>query len=192
MFFCDTGVGVIQPYWSEHVVEEAIKNICENSSSENPENIKARFENMNDVYDYANVEGYEGIDDIDGVDSKDQVVAKAAIFNECDFLVTNNLKHFKNAVKLSVKPKALTADSFLTAIANKYEDKALEAVVLAWWHRKDFATFAFSDYLDMLKRKTNGQNLPKFINKIEEVISKKGKNPQEIATGITSMSNRRY
>jgi hypothetical protein len=92
MFFCDTGVGLIEPYWSDVATSEAIKNIQANLGFDD----SGRFAEMNKIYPYANVTGYEDKNDILFVNEKDQPLAKAAIHIECDFLVTNNLKHFKN------------------------------------------------------------------------------------------------
>lgn len=130
MFFCDTGVGLIEPYWSEAVIEEATRNIKKNTGDD----VALRFEQMNKVYPYANVNGYEAVEDVIGVDAKDQHVAKATIYNECDFLVTENYKHFKNAEKLSSSPKVVTPDTLLSALAKRHPDESVRATVLAWWH----------------------------------------------------------
>jgi hypothetical protein len=192
MFFCDTGVGLIEPFWSQLVVDEAVKNICEDSKDEVIDKVKARFENMNAQYTYALIDNYEALEEVDGVHHKDQLVAKAAIYNDCDFLITNNLKHFKNAVKLQAKPRALTADSILTAMAKKYQDESLTATVLAWWHRRDSSTFTFAEYLEFLKRKTKGLSLHNFVSEIGKIIQSKSKEPNVIAEEIKSFETRRY
>lgn len=186
MFFCDTGVGLIGPYWSDVVISEAIKNIQNNKGFDD----SARFAEMNKAYTYANVIGYESLDDINGVDAKDQPVAKAAIFNECDFLVTNNFKHFKKAAELQVKPKVLTADSLLTALAKKYKDESLKAIVLAWWHKNKAG--AFDDYLTFIGKKTDGLGLVHFESEVRAHIKGQGMKPDEIVTEILKNEKKRY
>ena len=191
MFFCDTGVGLVEPYWSDAVVEEAIRNICKNNPSENQDNVRARFEKMNAVYPYANVVGYENEPEVDGVHIDDQHIAKATILNQCDFLVTNNLKHFKSAVKLSSSPKVVTADTLLTALTKKYPDDSLKATVLAWWHLKN-SRGNYDQYLSYLGKKEEGLRLVNFEKNIREIIKNKNKPCEVIASEIMTNENKRY
>ena len=183
MFFCDTGVGLIEPYWSDVVVLEAIKNIQDKKNFDDT----YRFTEMNKAYPYANVTGYEKQNDIQFVNEKDQPVAKAAIHVECDFLVTNNLKHFKNAIELKTKPKALTADSMLTALAIKYPKESLRATALAWWHKRNQE--AFEDYLVYVGDKLE---LAKFEKVIRGTIAKSGKTVVEAKDAALFGEERRY
>lgn len=191
MFCCDTGVGLIEPYWSDAVVEEAVRNICKNNPNEYQDNVKARFEKMNIVYPYANVTGYEKEPEIEGVHADDQHVAKAVIFNQCDFLVSNNFKHFKNAERLSTLPKVVTADTLLTALAKKYPDDSLKATVLAWWHLKN-SDDNYEQYLSFLGRNGNGLELVNFEKNIREIIKAKSKTYEVIASEITINETKRY
>lgn len=183
MFFCDTGVGLLEPYWSEVVISEAIKNIQDKKGFDD----SIRFAEMNKAYAHANVTGYEGLGDIQGVDAKDQPVAKAAIHNHCDFLVTNNLKHFKKAVELQDKPKALTADSMLTALVKKYPEKSVKATALAWWHKRNAGTF--EEYLSYSADKLE---LANFDKAIRGFIAKSGKTAEEIKDDMLSDEVKRY
>lgn len=186
MFFSDTGVGLVEPYWSDVVVNEAIKNIKE----ETGDDATSRFEKMNGVYPYANVTGYESLDDIQGVHPKDQPVAKAAIHNECDFLVTNNLKHFKNATEFQSKPKALTADSMLSALTKKYPAESVKAIALAWWHKRDAGSF--EDYLAFIGRKASGLELSNFEKEVRGYIKSLGRSVEQIKDDALADETKRY
>lgn len=183
MFFCDTGVGLLEPYWSEVVISEAIKNIQDKKGFDDT----ARFAEMNKAYPHANVTGYEGLGDIKGVDVKDQSVAKAAIHNDCDFLVTNNLKHFKKAVELQDKPKALTADSMLTALVKNYPEESVKATALAWWHKRNAGTFE-----EYLLFSSEGLELPNFVKAIRDFIAKSGKTAEKVKDDALAGEKRRY
>lgn len=186
MFFCDTGVGLIEPYWSDLVVAEAIKNIKANTGDD----ATSRFEQMNKAYPYANVAGYENENNVDGVDANDQHVAKAAIYIECDFLVTENYKHFKNAPSLQGNPKVLTTDSLLTAFAKNYSSESLKATALAWWHKTEAGTF--DEYLAYLGQKTNGLRLNHFESTLRGYINGIGKTANQIADEILQNETKRY
>jgi CRISPR/Cas system CSM-associated protein Csm5 (group 7 of RAMP superfamily) len=183
MFFCDTGVGLVEPYWSDVVVLEAIKNIQDKKNFDDT----YRFTEMNKAYPDANVTGYEKQNDIQFVNEKDQPVAKAAIHVECDFLVTNNLKHFKNAIELKTKPKALTADSMLTALAVKYPEESVKATALAWWHRRNQE--AFEDYLAYIGDKLE---LVKFEKAIRSTVESSGNNLEQAKDAALLEEKRRY
>ncbi len=183
MFFCDTGVGLIEPYWSDVATSEAIKNIQANLGIDD----SGRFAEMNRIYPYANVTEYEDQDDIQFVNVKDQPIAKAAIHVECDFLVTNNLKHFKNAVELQSKPKALTADSMLTALAVKYPQESVKATVLAWWHKRNQGVF--EDYLVYIGDKLE---LTQFEKAIRSTVENSGKTLEQAKDDALDGEERRY
>jgi hypothetical protein len=186
MFFCDTGVGLIEPYWSDVVVEEALRNIKEKTGDD----VSARFEQMNIAYPYANVSGHEIMEDVDGVHQNDQHVAKAAIQNECDFLQSYDFKHFKNAPMLQKKPRVLTPDSFLTALFMKYPSDSIKATALAWWHKENTGTF--DDYLSFLGRKTGGLSLVNFETHTREHIKELGKVPDELSSDLLKSETKRY
>lgn len=186
MFFCETGVGLVEPYWSDLAIAEAIKNIKINLGFDDT----ARFAEMNKAYPYANVSGYHGLPFINGVDLKDQDIAKAAIYIDCDFLVTNNLKHFKNATELQVKPKAVTADSMLTALVKNYPAESVKAVALAWWHRKNKNNF--EDYLTFIGQKTSGLELVNFEKEIRGHIKSIGKTVEDAKDDALKGEVKRY
>lgn len=183
MFFSDTGVGLIEPYWSDVVVVEAIRNIQDKKGFDD----SARFAEMNKAYPSANVTGYEKRDNIDGVDAKDQPVAKAAIHNECNFLVTNNLKHFKKAVELQKKPRALTADSMLTALVKKHPEVSVKATALAWWHKRNAGTF--EEYLTF---SAENLELVNFEKAIRDFIAKSEKTANKVKDDALVGENKRY
>lgn len=186
MFFSDTKIGLIEPYWSELVVEEAVRNI----KNQTGDDASSRFEQMNKLYPYANVTDFENFIEIEGVHPKDQHVAKAAIKIECDYLVTNNFKHFKNAQILKKKPKVVTADSLLTAFVTKYPSRSAHATALAWWHLKDKMTF--DDYLTYLKLKNSGLGLSHFEFVLRTSIENQGMKVDDLAQQILKTESKRY
>ena len=186
MFFCETGVGLIEPYWSELVVNEAVSNILKNTGDD----VSERFEKMNIAYPYANIIDFEGLEDVPDVHSNDQHVAKAAIFNECDFLVTNNLKHFKFSSELQNKPKVVTPDTLLTAFAKKDPEKSFRATVLAWWHSVD--DFSFDEYLHFLGRTEEGLKLLNFAACLNTHIQSLELTPHVAANSVTEHEKKRY
>ena len=186
MFFCETGVGLIEPYWSDLVVHEATDNIFKNTGDDASE----RFEKMNLAYPYANVIGFEELEDISGVHLNDQHVAKAAIFNECDFLLTNNIKHFKSSSELQTKLKVVTPDTLLSAFVKKHLEESFRATSLAWWHLID--DISFDGYLFLLKNKVRGLGFVNFTNHLDSYIHSLGLNYVSAVESVLKHEHKRY
>lgn len=189
MFFSDSKAGLVQPYWSQDVINEAVKNIVGRGKSENINSVEARFEKMNEAFPYSSITGYETLANIEGVDPKDQHVAKAAIHGECSWLVTENISDF---IKGSFPPgiKAVTPDSLLTALLKKTPDSALLVTALAWWHKSNAGTF--DEYVSFLGRRTNGLGLSNFEKYLREHIKSLGIQINQAATDILKSESKRY
>ena len=186
MFFCDTGIGVIEPYWSQAVIDEVIKNVKDKTGDD----VTERFVHMNAAYPYALVSGYEEVENCEGVDMKDQHVAKASIFNDCDYLVTENIKDFKNSEILKTKPRLVTPDSLLTSIAKKDTKSAFLGVALAWWHKGKKESF--DEYLEYLGRKDKGLKLRKFEEQLRSHIAESGQTSNNLADSVLKDQTKRY
>ncbi|GEM_PF-3569528 len=189
MFFADTKVGLLWPYWSDAVIAEAIKNIMEANRAEDINKVKARFVQMNILFPYASISDYESLSDIEGVDPKDQHVAKAAVHSECKYLVTGNIPDFiKGNFNGSIK--VVTPDSILSALAKKHPDKSLKATALAWWHKNGAGNF--DEYLAYLGRKTSGVGLTNFETDIRNYINSIGKPVEDAKNEALLGETKRY
>lgn len=190
MFFSDNEVGLIQPYWSNEVVQEAIKNIMGRNRAEDLRKVSSRFAKMNLAFPYAEVSGYQHMPLFENVHQDDQHVAQAAVHVDCDFLLTENTKHFKNGNFQGHKLKIVSPDSLLTAFYRKNPMESSKAIVLAWWHKLDAGTF--DNYLSFLEATTGGLGLSNLVKDIRANLTKSGEGPEEFAENLKSSLSRRY
>jgi hypothetical protein len=172
MFFSDSKVGLIQPYWSDGVVVEAVKNIMESERAEDIKKVEGRFIKMNEAFPYASISDYETLADVAGVDAKDQHVAKAALHSECKYLVTENIPDFIKG-NFNGTFKVVTPDSLLTSLVKRHPEKSLKSTALAWWHKTGAGNF--DEYLSYLGRKTSGLGLTNFETGIRTHIKNIGR-----------------
>lgn len=189
MFFADSKVGLVQPYWSDAVIAEAIKNIMEANRAEDVKKVEARFIQMNVAFPYASISDYGSLSDIIGVDPKDQHVAKAAVHSECKYLVTENIPDFIKG-NFNGSLKVVTPDSLLSALVKKHPDKSLKATALAWWHKNGAGTF--DEYLTYLGRKTSGVGLTHFETGIRNYIGSIGTAVEDAKNDALSGEMKRY
>ena len=189
VFFADSKVGLLQPYWSGEVIAEAVKNIMEENRAEDVKKVEARFIQMNVAFAYASISDYASLSDIIGVDPKDQHVAKAAVHSECKYLVTENISDFIKG-NFNGSLRVVTSDSLLSALVKKHPDISLKATALAWWHKNGAGTF--DEYLAYLGRKTSGVGLTNFETGIRKYISSIGKSVEHAKNDALSGEMKRY
>ncbi len=189
MFFSDSKIGLVQPYWSDAVIVEAVKNIMKAERAENVKNVEARFAKMNEAFPLALVSGYENLLNVAGVDEKDQHVAKAALHSECRFLVTENIPDFIKG-NFNGGLKVITPDALLTALVKKHSEKSFKATALAWWHKNSAGTF--DEYLVFLGRRTSGLGLSHFEREIRSYINISEKATEEVKNEALMGEERRY
>lgn len=167
MFLSRTGVGLVEPYWSQLVFDEAIRNRVKSRIKSgldgNKTLVKKRFDCMENIYSTAKVTGFEELDDVEGVDRKDQHVAKAAIHIECKFLLTDNIKDFSKDEMIKFDVKVTTPDSFFCGLLKKHEKEVILAISLAKMHKLKGNEQTFEDYLSWLKDKIK---LKRFIPRL--------------------------
>lgn len=189
MFFADSQIRLIQPYWSDAVIAEAIKNIMEAERAEDIKKVEARFEKMNETFPTALVTGYESLSNIVGVDEKDQHVAKASLHAECKFLVTENIPDFING-NFNGSLKVISPDALLFSIAKKHPQKSLKATALAWLHKNNAGNF--DEYLSFLGRRTSGLGLTNFEKEIRGIPVKDNVTLEQAKEAIIAGEKRRY
>lgn len=189
MFFADSKIGLVQPYWSDAVITEAVKNIMKAQRAENVKNVEARFAKMNEVFPLALTSGYESLLDVAGVDEKDQHVAKAALHSECKFLVTENIPDFIKG-NFNGSLKVITPDALLSALVKRHPEKSFKATALAWWHKTGAGTF--DEYLYFLGRKTSGLGLSHFELGIRNYINSSEKVVEDVKQDALMGEVRRY
>ena len=190
MFFSDLKAGLLQPYWSDEVIAEAVKNIMARERADDASKVEARFIKMNEAFPYACVIDYQEIPDIGGVDPKDQHVAKAALQSECKYLVTENTSDFIKG-NFNGSLKVVTPDTLLAALGKTYPAESLLITALAWWHKTNGAG-TFEEYLEFLERETGGVGLINFVTGLRKHILSQSQTPSSISTVILKNETRRY
>ncbi len=173
MFFSHPVYGFFSTKWTEIIREEVKKNYNKPKRREkNPwsdTKIEGLLTEMERTMDYPIVGSFEDRDDINGVDKKDQHVAKSAIYNECNFLVTYNIKDFiegKEHLKAAGVVLA-SPDSLLCAAWKKDYEQAFSLLCMCYFHKK--SEYSFYEYLDFLKDPSKTK-LPNFIKNVQKYL----------------------
>lgn len=110
--------GLVRPYWSHEVVEEAVDAIREVRPNLSEDRVRRRFVAMDAAFEGASVSGDPSTLDGRGLpDVDDQHVVAAAIAAGASVIVTANIRDFPKAVMASLGMSVLSPDDFLLRLA---------------------------------------------------------------------------
>jgi predicted nucleic acid-binding protein len=111
---------LLKPLWSATIQEEWKRNLLSNRPDINPEKLERTTELMNQVFPDAQVEDYhKWIDQISTKDPNDRHVVAAAIQADADYIVTINLKDFRNIVVPAGEFEVIHPDDFIKRLISK-------------------------------------------------------------------------
>lgn len=117
---------VIRPHWSPDVMDELERNLAERIGTDKA--LKRR-QTMEAAFPEAAVVGYDGI--VDGMDNdpKDRHVLAAAVYSDCEVVVTFNTKHFPVEALAPHGLVAVHPDDFLLDQLDLYPQAVRHALV---------------------------------------------------------------
>jgi predicted nucleic acid-binding protein len=104
-------VGIIQPYWSDRVLEEFRRNLMA-KRNRTAESVDRSIDLMRKHFPDSTVTGYEYLEPVMKNDPGDRHVVAAAFKAQAQVIVTNNVKHFRKK-DLPDFMEAESADGFL-------------------------------------------------------------------------------
>lgn len=116
---CDTLLrmadsGAFRPLWSTRVVGEALRALERIHPDIDRSRFLSRFRSMNEAFEDALVEGWEPLEQaIDLPDPDDRHVVAAALRGRADAIITENVKHFPDAVLRHLGLEVIRVDDFL-------------------------------------------------------------------------------
>lgn len=121
--------GVYRPYWTEGILDEAIRNITANRPDLNQADIVRRFELMNRALPSANVA--PPADSVIAAMSNhigDRHVLATAVAVGAEVIVTENLRHFTPPACAPHGIIAMTLDGFIGELLDDHESVIVDAI----------------------------------------------------------------
>jgi hypothetical protein len=121
--------GVYRPYWTEAILDEAIRNITANRPDLNQADIVRRFELMNRALPSANVAPpADTLLAAMSNDIGDRHVLAAAVTVGAEVIVTENLRHFTPPACAPHGIIAMTLDDFISELLDDHESVIIDAI----------------------------------------------------------------
>jgi predicted nucleic acid-binding protein len=108
---------LLEPFWSEGVIDEMRRNRPEGVTEER---IDRRIAAMNRYFPDAMVSGHEALIPQMPADAKDRHVLAAAVHGECDVLITDNIKDFHPP---SAGPYAMRVERLSEFLSRKLHER---------------------------------------------------------------------
>ncbi|MCP3104949.1 PIN domain-containing protein [Myxococcus sp. K15C18031901] len=118
--------GLVQPYWSERVLEEMRRNLVKQGQCSEEQSARL-VAIIHRAFPESLVTGYEQFEASMRNDPDDRHVAAAALLAHAQVIVTNNLKHFRK-VDLPSSMEAQSADDFLRHLFDLAPRKMLDVL----------------------------------------------------------------
>jgi hypothetical protein len=147
---------VLNPRWSQTVIDEMRRN---RPAGVTDQKIDRRITMMNSYFPRAMVSGHDHLIPLMSADEKDKHVLAAAVYGECDVLVTDNLKDFSppsygtNAMrveslsqflvrKLEEQPQRVVPALHAMVDGNRFEPRTMRALIDQMAARPELRGFA--------------------------------------------------
>ena len=122
--------GLIQPYWSPTVEDEAVKAIQEVRPALNEDRIRARFDAMDDAFEGACISGDPStMNKHHFPDPDDKHVAAAAISAGASIIVTANLRDFPGPLMDKLGLTIMTPDELLQMLLAEDPELMVSVIV---------------------------------------------------------------
>lgn len=119
------------PFWSEEIQSEWTRRLLENRPDLKRENLERTRRKMNLHFPRGHVWGYEAITStLHLPDTNDRHVLAAAIHVKAEYIVTNNLADFPNAILQFYNVEAVLPDELVMRLIQKRPDRVLKVVKL--------------------------------------------------------------
>ena len=120
---------LFEPKWSPDIHGELIDTFRKIRPDIDPQRIERIWAEMNHYFPKALITGYEDlVDDLYLPDPNDRHVLAAAIHADCDFIVTEDRKHFPVEVLETYGIMRLRPDDFLLMLLHSNPDDFIDAV----------------------------------------------------------------
>ncbi|MDR0991258.1 MAG: PIN domain-containing protein [Propionibacteriaceae bacterium] len=119
--------GLIEPFWSQHVLDGALRAVLRHRTDLDSAKVSSRFDAMRGAFPSAMI-ATDGLnpDDYESPDSEDQWVIAAAIRSPAKTIVTRNLVHFPEPTLRRHLMTVQTADQLLLTILGKSQASVIK------------------------------------------------------------------
>nr|BDT30383.1 PIN domain-containing protein [Myxococcus sp. MH1] len=154
--------GLIQPYWSDRVLEEFRRNLIA-KRNRTPESIDRTLALLGVHFPDSKVTGYEHLESSMRNHLGDRHVAAAAFKAQAQVLVTNNLKHFQKE-DLPDFMEAQSADGFLRNLFD-LDSETLLQILRQHAEEKKKPPQTFEQHLNALSKP-----LPGFVQDVRDYL----------------------
>jgi len=118
-----------RPKWSPDIFREWMRADRRNREDHNPIKVRRTQKDLESFFFDALIVGYELlIDDLDLPDKDDRHVLAAAIYGDCDFIITKNIGDFPAELLEPYGIEALSPDEFLVMLSEIYPHDIIDSV----------------------------------------------------------------
>ena len=125
-----TEAGLVEPFWSQRVLDEAIRAVKRRRPDLVPAGIDARFASMCRFFPDAMVDdGDVDPSEYPSPDANDRLVIGAAHRSPADTVVTRNLAHFPDSTLSRYGLRAVTADTLMLELLTAAPETMREVIL---------------------------------------------------------------